>query len=49
MPQALDNYIYGQIFDVWGMQDSDREERLPIVYSRQQYAKYLANDYYGMS
>ncbi|CAN0246018.1 unnamed protein product, partial [Laminaria digitata] len=43
----LDSYIYGQIFDVWGMEDADRQERLPTVYSRQQYARYLAgvNEY----
>lgn len=49
MLQALDSYIYGQIFDVWGMEDSDRDERLPTVYSRQQYARYLTGtNAYGM-
>eukprot|EP00904_Undaria_pinnatifida_P001450 jgi/Undpi1/11305/HiC_scaffold_30.g13603.m1 len=46
---ALDSYLYGQIVDVWGMEDSDRDKKLPTVYSRQQYARYLAGtNAYGM-
>ncbi|CAM9297315.1 unnamed protein product [Scytosiphon promiscuus] len=38
----LDNYIYSNIFDVWGMETAEREQHLPVVCSKRAYTRYLA-------
>ncbi|CAM9172505.1 unnamed protein product [Pylaiella littoralis] len=38
----LDDYIYNNIFDVWGMDPYERQQQLPGVYSAQSYARYAA-------
>lgn len=40
--QILDDYIFNNIFDVWGLDPPDRDIMLPSVYSRQAYARYFA-------
>lgn len=40
--QILDDYIFNNIFDVWGMDPPDRQRLLPIVYSRHEFARYVA-------
>lgn len=40
--QFLDNYIYSNVFDVWGMDPAAREQHLPVVCSKRAYARYVA-------
>lgn len=39
---VLDDYIYNNIFDVWGMDPLERQQQLPHVYSAHVYARYAA-------
>lgn len=39
----LDEYIFNNIFDVWGLDPPDRDRMLPSVYNRQAYSRYFAS------